>query len=110
MPNPIMVEGTFYLTLSQKRGRRFVLGTPKITVMKPNIPKGHIAMKLNFQVPEALFTQFIPEGSITLPADADIGRPEIDVAVPAELLVSPDVRLALVGYVEPSEEEDDDRS
>ncbi len=93
-----MVEGTFYLTLSKKRGWMSRLATPKISIRKPSIPTGHIAMRLNFSIPEALFQQFIPEGTVTLPADADIGRPEIEVSVPADITVTPDVKLQLVEF------------
>ena len=100
-----MVEGTFYLTISKKRGYGFQLATPKITTRVPTIPTGHIAMKLTFSIPEVLFQQFIPEGTVTLPANADIGRPEIEVAVPAELLVTPDVQLSLVEYDRDSDDD-----
>ena len=102
-----MIDGTFYLTLSKRRGWSYALATPKITTRVPSIPTGHIAMKLKFSVPKALFEQFIPEGTVTLPADADIGRPEIEVAVPAELLVTPDVKLQLVEF-EPEADEPDE--
>ena len=98
-----MITETFYMVISPK-DRRYLgrgLSIPKITKGKPSIPKGAIALKINLAVPRALFSEFIPEGTLTLPEDASIGRPAIEVHVPAGVEVSPDVRLMLVPYEEP---------
>ena len=95
------VERTFYMTIGRRRSWRYQLSTPKITINKPSVPKGHIALKFKLQVPESLFTEFIPSGTITLPEDASIGRPAIEVEVPEGLTLTPDVRLRLVEYQDP---------
>jgi hypothetical protein len=95
-----MFDVTFYAVVSPKypgnpwRG----LAVPKVTQGKPTIPRGSIALKLKLSVPASLFNEFIPEGTITLPADASIGRPAIEVQVPKGLEITPDVRLQLVPY------------
>jgi hypothetical protein len=100
----MMVEGTYYICIGRKRGWAFSLGTPKLTIKKPSIPKGHIAIKLKLAIPAALFDEFIPTGTITLPEDASIGRPAVEVIVPEGVHVTPDVKLALVPWVEEEDE------
>lgn len=94
----------FYLTVGPKGDGRYVrtygLKIPKLSKNKPTIPKGDIALRLRLEVPVSLFSEFIPSGVITLPADASIGRPAIEVHVPDGVEVRPDVRLALVPWPE----------
>lgn len=94
-----MLETTVYLVVGKGRLYRS-LGVPKVFSRKPSIPKGHIALKVKLAVPSSLFDEFIPEGTIRLPADASIGRPAIEVHVPAGLEITPDVKLALVRWEE----------
>lgn len=100
-----MLSTEVYLTLG-KKGRVHwpELATPKLTKTKPRIPKGHVAIKLKLEVPKALFEEFIPSGTITLPEDASIGRPAIEVLVPEDVHVTPDVKLALMVWDEDEEE------
>jgi hypothetical protein len=92
----------FYLTIRPKNSTylRHGLRTPTATKGKPDIRKGDIALRLRLEVPVALFSEFIPTGTITVPADASIGRPAIEVHVPDGVEVRPDVRLALVPWPE----------
>src|SRR5688572_3191915 len=95
-----MTSVSFYAVIAPKhhgqpwRG----LGLPKVTLGKPTIPKGAIAVKFRLEVPQSVFAEFIPEGTITLPADASIGRPAIEVHVPEALEITPDIRLQLVPF------------
>lgn len=93
-----MIEVEFYAVVAKKNWRSLTL--PKVTHGKPAIAKGAIALKLKLAVPTSLFNEFIPEGTITLPADAAIGRPAIEVRVPKGLEITPDVQLQLVPYEE----------
>ncbi|MDH5279557.1 MAG: hypothetical protein OEW52_00240 [Thermoleophilia bacterium] len=100
-----MIDVEFYAVVELKtpgypwRG----LAVPRVTKGKPTIPRGAIAIRLRLSVPVSLFSEFIPEGTITLPADASIGRPAIEVHVPAGLEVTPNVRLQLVTYETPED-------
>ena len=97
-----MCEATFYLVVGEGRGYAS-LTVPQLYSRKPTIPKGKIALKVKLAIPATLFTEFIPEGTITLPADASIGRPAIEVRVPKSLEVTPDVQLALVPWKQDEE-------
>ncbi len=100
MAEPHMVDVEFYVVVSRKNHWHVTI--PKVTQGKPSIPRGAIALKLKLSVPASLFSEFIPEGTITLPADASIGRPAIEVHVPKGLEITPDVKLQLVPW-EPEE-------
>lgn len=90
----------FYAVVGPKDQRYPYMGltVPQVTKGKPTIPRGAIALKLRLELPVSLFKEFIPEGTITLPEDASIGRPAIEVHVPAGLEITPDVKLALVPW------------
>ena len=98
-----LIERTFYLTVGKKGGYSLRLEMPRLTTNKPNVPKGHIALKFSLQVPKSLFDEFIPSGVITLPEEASIGRPAIEVEVPEGIEITSDVRLQLVAYDEAEE-------
>lgn len=107
MTPPDMVEGVFYLTFT-KQGHAYnaSLSTPKVTKGQPTVPRGFIAMKLRMNVPVSLFDTFIPEGTITLPEDASVGRPVLTVNVPEGIEVGPDIELELVPVHPATGEED----
>lgn len=108
MSDPRLTEVTFYAVVSPKDPRWPSMGLtiPKVSKGKPTIPRGAIALKLRLAVPASLFAEFIPEGTITLPADASIGRPAIQVHVPERLEITPDIRLQLVPFTEGEEDSD----
>jgi hypothetical protein len=103
-----MLEATFYLVVGEGRGYAS-LTVPQLYSRKPAIPKGKIALKVKLAVPASLFSEFIPEGTITLPADASIGRPAIEVHVPEGLEITPDVKLALVPWPTPTHDSEEPR-
>ena len=98
MSDQDMIKGTFYLVVGKKPGYMAALSSPKITLNKPTIPKGKIALRLVLKLPKSLFEEFIPSGTIVLPEDASIGRPAIEVKVPKDLLIDHKIELALVEY------------
>ena len=98
-----MVYVEFHAVVSRKDHWHLTL--PKVTQGKPTIPAGAVALKLRLEVPASLFEQYIPQGTITLPADASIGRPAIEVHVPEGLTITPDIRLQLVPFNDPPQED-----
>ena len=98
MTKPQMIEGTYYIVIGKTSSYYPSLTQPKITKNKPAIPKGKIAIKLKLKFPTAIFDEFIPEGTITLPEDASVGRPQVEVRVPKDLRIDHKIQLALVEY------------
>lgn len=92
----------FYLTVGRRD--RWDLYTPKVTKNKPTIGRGEIAVKVKLVVPASAFEEFIPEGELRIPADANLGRPALQVHVPHDIELQEGMRLELVAY-DPDEED-----
>ncbi len=96
MTPPSEVTGSFYLVLKRKRGWRHHLGPLRAFANKPSLKPGEIAIRLKVVVPESVFAEFIPSGTLTLPEDVRVGRAEIEVEIPEGLPTGVRMTLAPV--------------
>lgn len=100
-----IVKRTMYLVLGLKGREHWKeLDAPRLYTQKPVLMRGEIAIRVDLEVPMALFEEFIPAATLMLPTDYQAGRADVEIEVPEGIDLSTNPKLRLVAF-DPEEEE-----